>query len=61
MHYAEFAEDEVSNFVRLPRDPPFDVYADDEAECGIAAGYQGLREQQMEGHWPEGWQTGKGT
>ena len=61
MHYADFAEDEVSSFVRLTRDPNgMESFADAQIECCAAPGNQRLREQQVEGDRPEGWQARQG-
>ena len=43
MHYAEFAEDEVSSFVRLTAGLSQRVESSDPfAECGLVASHQGL-------------------
>ena len=63
MHYAEFAEDEVSNFVRLTAEPwarGLFVWLTGATERGAAASDQRLRKQQVESHWPEGGQAGQG-
>jgi len=38
-----------------------DIQADVSTECGLVAGHQRLRKQQVEGDRTEGWQAGKGT
>lgn len=60
MHYAEFAEDEVSSFVRLTAmfwtvTIPFQLTI--ATERSFAAGHQGIREQQVEGNWAKGGQA----
>ena len=63
MHYAEFAEDEVSNFVRLTATHLIisSSVLTTVPERRAVAGYQGLREQQVESHRAESWQTGEGV
>ena len=61
MHYAEFGDDEVSNFVRLTVGTDWiATCTDDRTERDLATGYQRLREQQMEGHWIESRQASEG-
>lgn len=57
MHYAEFAEDEVDAHI-----PPFarNPGADLIAERRAPERNQGVRDQQMEGHWTEGREARKG-
>ena len=61
MHYAEFAEDEVSHFVRLSI--PCIINPDaltPHSERGTTRCHQGIRTKQMEGHWTESRQTRQG-
>lgn len=60
MHYAEFAEDEVSNFVRLTASLVQEDWLTDVTERSVAASDQRLREQQVEGNWTESGQAGEG-
>ena len=58
MHYAEFAEDEVSHFVRLSI--PCIIIPDQlthYSERGTTCCHQGIRTKQMEGYWTESRQT----
>lgn len=58
MHYAEFAEDEVSHFVRLS--DPCIIISDPltlTTERGTSRCHQRIRAEQVEGHWTEGRQT----
>ena len=63
MHYAEFAEDEVSNFVRLTATQMIfsSSVLTTVPERRAVAGYQRLREQQVESHRTESWQAGEGV
>lgn len=60
MHYAEFAEDEVSHFVRLSTPWRSKYITDQYAECRITSRHQGIRIEQMESHWAKGRQASKG-
>jgi hypothetical protein len=63
MHYAEFAEDEVRNneaLLALRFADTDQMLTNVPTESGLGQCHQGVREQQVEGHWPEGWQAGKG-
>lgn len=57
MHYAEFAEDEVDGHTPVfARNPGADLIAERRA----LERHQGVRDQQVESHRPEGWQACKG-
>lgn len=60
MHYAEFAEDEVSAFVRLMTSYTVRHQADGFAERRSDGCHQRLREQQVESHRAESGQARKG-
>lgn len=60
MHYAEFAEDEVSHFVRLSTPQSCVHLANHIVECSLGRCDQGVRVKQVEGHWTESGQARKG-
>lgn len=61
MHYAEFAEDEVRVSPPVRAILTLDtMFTNISTEPSPHVGDQGVREQQVEGDWPEGWQASKG-
>jgi len=63
MHYAEFAENEVLSHAHTSKpEPPRRTLLtlDLNTERCVVDRYKRIREQQVEGHWCQGQQTGQG-